>query len=233
MNAEIADSKTTAPRSRPRRLGATQRREQLVATAQRLFGERGYRATTMEDIANAAGVTKPLLYQHFASKRALYLELVHQVSSELLEALASAHQRAIGPRQMVANGFGAYFELIVTHEDAFRLLFGRQAPDDPELFVAVRQVETAVLDMVESNMPTDLAPTHRRLLAYAMIGMAEGGSRYWVEKSRKEAAAALMDPTSDTATDAEKAATSPDGVRLLADRVSKIAWYGLRGVRPD
>jgi len=231
--AEIADSKSAAPRSRPRRLGATQRREQLVATARRLFGERGYRATTMEDIANAAGVTKPLLYQHFVSKRALYLELVHQVSSELLEALGSAHQRSNGPREMVENGFGAYFELIVTHEDAFRLLFGRQAPDDPELFVAVRQVETAVIDMLESHMPTDLAPAHRRLLAYAIIGMAEGGTRYWVERSRKEAAGSVLDPTTDPATDAEKAAALVDGVRLLAERVSKIAWYGLRGVRPD
>src|ERR1035441_6338030 len=170
--AEIAASKTSGPRGRPRRLGAKQRREQLVATAQRLFGERGYRATTMEDIATAAGVTKPLLYQHFTSKRALYLELVHRVSTELLEALGSANRRASGPREMVENGFRAYFELIVTHEDSFRLLFGRQAPDDPELFTAVRQVETAVLDIIEASMPRELQPDHRRLLAYAVIGMA-------------------------------------------------------------
>jgi AcrR family transcriptional regulator len=231
--AEIADSKSAAPRSRPRRLGATQRREQLVTTAQRLFGERGYRATTMEDIANAAGVTKPLLYQHFVSKRALYLELVHQVSSELLEALSAAHARSNGPREMVDNGLGAYFELIVTHEDAFRLLFGRQAPDDPELFVAVRKVETAVIDLIEAHMPTNLAPAHRRLLAYTIIGVAEAGTRYWVEQSRKDAAAAMLDPTTDAATEAEKADAVADGVRLLSERVSKIAWFGLRGVRPD
>lgn len=222
---ETAGSKTSGQRGRPRRLGASQRREQLVATAQRLFGERGYRATTMEDIANAAGVTKPLLYQHFTSKRTLYLELVHRVSGELLEALTSAHRRANGPRQMVENGFGAYFELIVTHEDAFRLLFGRQAPDDPELFVAVREVETAVLDILEAGMPHDLASEHRRLLAYAMVGMAEAGTRFWVERSRKEATGAPVD--------SEKAVTSPDDVRLLAERVSEVAWFGLRGVRPD
>jgi AcrR family transcriptional regulator len=218
-----APARTAAP-GRPRRLGASQRREQLVATARRLFGERGYRATTMEDIANAAGVTKPLLYQHFTSKRALYLELVHQVSGELLRALTSAHRRAGGPRGMVENGFGAYFELIVTHEDSFRLLFGRQAPDDPELFVAVRQVETAVLNMVEASMPTYISPEHRRLLAYAMVGMAEGGTRFWVEQSRRESAG--------TDSDGQRA-TSPADVHQLAERVSNVAWFGLRGVRPD
>ena len=186
--AGTTTTKASGTRIRSRRLGATQRREQLVATAQRLFGERGYRATTMEDIANAAGVTKPLLYQHFASKRALYLELVHQVSAELLEALVTAHERATGPREKVENGFGAYFELIVTHENAFRLLFGRQAPDDPELFSAVRQVQTAVIDIIEASMPRELQADHRRLLAYAVIGMAEGGARFWVERTRRESA---------------------------------------------
>src|SRR5579875_562971 len=87
-------------RRRSRRLGAPERREQLVATAQRLFAERGYRATTMDDIAHAAGVTKPLLYQHFTSKRALYLELVQEVSAELLAALRAAHARATSRREL-------------------------------------------------------------------------------------------------------------------------------------
>jgi AcrR family transcriptional regulator len=167
----------------------------------------------MEDIATAAGVTKPLLYQHFASKRALYLELVYQVSDELLETLGSAYGRANGPRETVENGYRAYFELIVTHEDAFRLLFGRQAPDDPELSGAVRQVEIEVIEVIQAQMPSDLPQEHRRLLAYAVIGMAEGGTRFWVESARKGAD------------------TTPADVRLLADRVSEVAWAGLRGIQ--
>jgi AcrR family transcriptional regulator len=196
---------------------ASERREQLVSTAQRLFGERGYRATTMEDIANAAGVTKPLLYQHFESKRALYLELVHQVSDELLDALRSAYRRASGPREKVESSFLAYFEIIATHEDSFRLLFGRHAPDDPELAGAARRVETAVLDIIEETMPRDLDPEHRRLLAHAMAGMAEGGTRYWVESARRGG------------TDKRSQAD----LRHLAERVSRLAWAGLRGVNPE
>ncbi len=219
--ARTAHEKPVAPRHR--RLGAPQRRVQLVAAAQRLFAERGYRATTMEDIANAGGVTKPLLYQHFESKRALYLELVQQVSIELLDALRAAHREAGGPREMTENGYRAYFELIVTHEDAFRLVFGRSAPEDPELSQAARQVETAVLDVIESSMPEQLAPEHRRLLAYSIVGMAEGGTRFWVEWSKNKAKAIGQD----------KIVTSPEDVRLLAERVSRVAWAGLRSIGPD
>src|ERR1700721_1418082 len=88
-----------------RRLTAEQRRQQLFAVALELFAQRGYRPTTMDDIAEAAGVTKPLLYQHFSSKRALYLELVGSVSEPLLEAIGKSVAAAGGPRQQGEGGF--------------------------------------------------------------------------------------------------------------------------------
>src|SRR3984957_14053138 len=95
-----------------RRLTAEQRRQQLVDVALELFARRGYRATTMDDIADAAGVTKPLVYQHFPSKRALYLELVNSIAQELLIAIRGAVTQAQGPRQQVEMGFAAYFRLV-------------------------------------------------------------------------------------------------------------------------
>src|SRR5277367_3342176 len=106
----------SAMQAASRRLTAEQRRQQLVAVALELFAERGYRPTTMDDIAEAAGVTKPLLYQHFSSKRALYLELVDAVSDELLAAIGEATDRAAGPRAQVNQGFAAYFRFLVSHE---------------------------------------------------------------------------------------------------------------------
>src|ERR1700683_1432014 len=103
-----------------RRLTAEQRRHQLVAVALELFAQRGYRATTMDDIAEAAGVTKPLLYQHFSSKRALYLELVDPTARARLAAIGRAVMQAEGPRQQVELGFAAYFRLVVSHEAEFR-----------------------------------------------------------------------------------------------------------------
>src|ERR1700758_74231 len=127
-----------APQPSPRRLTAEQRRQQLFAVALELFAQRGYRPTTMDDIAEAAGVTKPLLYQHFSSKRALYLELVDSIAQDLLAAVRHAVMKADGPRQQVEMGFAAYFRLVIRHEPAFRLLYGRDHADDLELGRALR-----------------------------------------------------------------------------------------------
>ena len=114
-----------------------------MSVALELFARRGYRATTMDDIAEAAGVTKPLVYQHFSSKRALYLELVNSIAQELLSAVKSAVLQAQGPRQQVEMGFAAYFRLVISREAEFRLLYGRDHADDKELGLALRTVEDA------------------------------------------------------------------------------------------
>ena len=197
-----------------RRLTAEQRRQQLVAVALELFARRGYRATTMDDIAEAAGVTKPLVYQHFSSKRALYLELVDSIAHELLIAVRSAVMQAEGPRQQVERGFAAYFGLVITREAEFRLLYGRDHADDEELGRALRTVEDAMAAAIEPLIDAGLDDDHRRLLAYAVVGMAEGASRRFMEQR----------PTG--------AAVEQEAPRL-AQRIADLAWAGLRSVHPD
>ncbi len=207
----------TASGSRPpKRLPADVRRQQLLDVALRLFAARGFEATTMDEIAEAAGVTKPLLYQHFTSKRALYVELCDGVAESLLEAIGKAVAEAHGPRQQVEGGFAAYFHLIVTHAEAFSLLFGSDVPDDPELSRAVRHVEDMLAEAVDVLIAAGLDEDHRRLLAYAVVGMAEGASRHFL-------AAHQRDGTPLHEADADRAA------RRLAD----LAWAGLRTVHRD
>jgi len=201
-----------------RRLSAGERRDQLFAVALELFADRGYRATTMDDIAEAAGVTKPLLYQHFSSKRALYLELVDSVAQELLGAVAEAAAAATGPRQQVERGFAAYFHMVVTHEAAFRLLYGRDHSGDDELDESLRRVEDAMAEAIDPLIAAGLDAEHRRQLAYAVVGMAEGVSRHWVAT---RAAGRLSGD--DAGAEA----------RRLAARVSALAWAGLRSVHAD
>ena len=164
-----------------RRLTAGQRRQQLFDVALELFAIRGYRATTMDDIAESAGVTKPLVYQHFSSKRALYLELVDSVVAKLLDAINAATRSADGPRQQVELGFAAYFNLVVTHEAAFRLLYGRENAVD-ELGDGLQRVEDAIAEAIDPLIDAGLDPEHRRVLAYAVVGMAEGASREWIAR---------------------------------------------------
>jgi AcrR family transcriptional regulator len=179
------------------RLTAEQRRGQLFAVALELFAQRGYRATTMDDIAEAAGVTKPLLYQHFSSKRALYLELVDSIAQEMLVAIGRAVMRAEGPRQQV------------------RLLYGRDHADDLELGRALRAVEDAIAEAIDPLIDAGLDDDHRRLLAYGIVGMAEGVSRRFMAQR----------PDSEAEVDEE--------AQKLARRVADLAWAGLRSVHAD
>jgi AcrR family transcriptional regulator len=192
--------------TRPR-LPAVQRRRQLLDVALRVFADQGFRGASMADVATAAGVTKPVLYQHFGSKRELYLQLLEDVGQRLLEEVQKATAAAGGPRQQVASGFEAYFRFVDDNENAFRLLFGgdgRQA--DREFADAVRHVEDAMADAVAALIEADIDDEHRRLLAFGIVGLAEATSRYWVLAGR------------------------PGDPGTLSRRVADMAWAGLRGV---
>src|SRR5271156_4483958 len=193
-----------------RRLTAEQRRQQLVAVALELFAQRGYRATTMDDIAEAAGVTKPLLYQHFSSKRALYLELVDSIAQDVLVAIGRAVMRAEGPRQQVELGFAAYFRLVVSHEAEFRLLYGRDHADDKELGRALRAVEDAIAEAIDPLIDAGLDDDHRRLLAYGIVGLAEGASRRFIAQKG----------------DSEAEGDIEEQAQRLSQRMADLAWAG-------
>src|SRR5947199_1945681 len=111
-------------RSTPTRLPAARRRRQLLDVALGVFAARGYHPTSMNDLAEAAGVTKPVLYQHFRSKRALYLELLEDVGGRLRDAINKATTEAESPREQVRAGFRAYFQFVEDERLAFQLLFG-------------------------------------------------------------------------------------------------------------
>jgi AcrR family transcriptional regulator len=203
-----------------RRLTAEERRSQLFGVALSLFAERGFAATTMDDIAEAAGVTKPLVYQHFDSKRALYLELMDVFSLQLVERIVTATAEARGPREQVEVGMAAFFEMMVGNEQAFRLLYGRDAPDDPELGQALSRVEDTIAQAIDPLIDAGLDPEHRLLLAYGIVGMAEGATRHWIEGRADRPAPG---PGNEQQTNAEEAAR-------LATRVADLAWAGLRQV---
>ncbi|MBV8235042.1 MAG: TetR/AcrR family transcriptional regulator [Acidimicrobiia bacterium] len=192
------------------RLPAVQRRRQLLDVSLEVFARRGFHSASMTDVADAAGVTKPVLYQHFGSKRELYLELLDDVGQRLLEEVQKATAAAGGPRQQVASGFAAYFQFVADNENAFRLLFGGDGREaDPEFADAIRRVEDAIADAIAALIEADIDDDHRRLLAYGVVGVAEATSRHWVLSGR------------------------PDDVDTLSRRVADLTWAGLRGIRAD
>ena len=213
-----------------RRLTADARRRQLFDVALMLFAEHGYSATTMDDIAEAAGVTKPLVYQHFDSKRALYLELLDVFSYEMIDRIVQATAAAEGPRQQVEFGFAGYFELMVDNENAFRLLYGRDAPDDPELGAALHRVEEAIAEAIDPLIAADLDPEHRLLLAHAVVGMAEGASRHWLDSHRGESISSAVQAVSNNSDGETDTADRKSEAARLAAQLADFAWAGLRQV---
>jgi AcrR family transcriptional regulator len=192
--------------SQSARLPAARRRRQLLDVAQETFAEQGFHETSMDEIAEAAGVTKPVLYQHFDSKRQLYLELLEDVGQQLLEAITEATARATSPREQVEHGFAAYFRFVADRQSAFRLLFGGGARRDEEFGDAIRKVETAISEVIATLIETDIDTEHRRLLAHGIVALAEGTARYWVSNGLER---------------------DPD---VVAARVANLAWAGLRAV---
>ena len=104
----------------------------------------------MNDVAEAAGVTKPVLYQHFDSKDALYHELVDEMGAQLEEAIMKAVADADGPRQQVEAGFRAYFRWCISQGAAFRVIFADRTRSDPEQASAAARVEAMVAERVAS-----------------------------------------------------------------------------------
>jgi AcrR family transcriptional regulator len=178
--------------------------------ALRVFAEQGFYVTSMSDIAEAAGVTKPVLYQHFASKRELYGQILAEVGSQLQEAITKAVAEADSPRTMVEDGFAAYFKFVDSHRDAFQIFYASGSWRDEEFSALVHEVENSLAETVAELIEIEgLSDEQRRLLGHGIVGMIEGASTHWLSSQ------ASANPT--------------DLTRQLAD----LAWRGLRGVRPD
>lgn len=174
-----------------------------------VFAEHGFHATSMNDVAESAGVTKPVLYQHFSSKRDLFVEVLTEVGNELRDTIAKATSNAPGPRQQVDNGLRAYFHFVEDRTDSFRVLFGSGARRDPEFASFANSVEESIADSIAELIVVDGRPAeHREVLAHGIVGMAEAASRHWLAHERR-----------------------PD-VDTLASQLARLAWSGMRGIDP-
>jgi AcrR family transcriptional regulator len=198
-----------------KRLRSNERREQLLSVAASLFAASGYDATTMDHVATAAGVTKPLLYQHFDSKHALYEEIVMTAATTLLDELAVAAAPGVTPREKVERGLTAYFRAVLSDDASFRLLLAESTDEDVARYLDA--IERALIEFVDPLIDAGLEPDHRRLLAAAVVGTAKSTAAFWLD---------------------EHGTSGDDGDRRahadrLAARCAQLVWGGLRSVGRD
>lgn len=189
------------------RMPAAERREQLLAVALDVFAGEGYHQTSMNQIAEAAGITKPVLYQHFVSKRELYLALIEEAGERLLQIITAPSITETNGRRRVELGFLAYFQWVYDDHDSFQLLFGGGSRRDAEFTEAAGKFQSLVADAIEPLITADIDTEHRRTLAHAIVGLAEGVSRRLIRLGND------FDP------------------ELIARQVSELAWAGLRAAQ--
>ncbi len=192
------------------RLSAPQRRAQLIEAAIAVFSTEGYQGTTMDAVAAEAGVTKPVLYQHFPSKRELFLVLLADVGRRLTEMVAEVVDATHSPHQQLEQGFAAFFRFVSGHSEEFRLLFGEGVRSDPEFAAELTRVEAALATFIAEHITIEGLDGHDRLiLAHGVVGLAEATARHLLASGR------------------------PDDHAAFASRAAELAWAGLGGWRTD
>ena len=164
----------------------------------------------MNDIADSAGVTKPVLYQHFESKRELFLELLVELGRDLRATIRAAVETASSPRQQVEFGTAAYMHWVDQNRDGFKVLFDTEVRRDLEFSEVAKRVHRELVDsLADLIVVPGLDRERQRLLAYGLVGLHEKTCMRWLEKE--------IDLDVDE----------------LAAQVAALAWSGLRGLNPS
>ena len=186
---------------------AEARRAQLLEVAREVFASDGYHGAGMEQIAVRAGVTKPVLYQHFESKKELYLGLLEVDMSRLLEDIGRAIQGARSNRERIERATGAYFGFIDSNEGSFRLLFRETMGAEDEFRGAIERFRDELARRITAviQAETGLPAGEAELLARGVMGIAESAAQWWLDHR------------------------SVPAERVVRD-LSDLAWRGLAGL---
>ena len=175
--------------------------EQTLAAAHSLFAERGYAAVTMEEIAAAVGVTKPLLYNYFGNKERLYIACMERAGDSLIQTIADAVGKTENPGDALGAGVRAFFGFLDSDRSAWAVLFDETLPQAGEVFDRVAAYRGQILDLVSASLLAQL-PMRRReaaqveveALSTALLGASEALARWWLrtEAISAEQAAELL-----------------------------------------
>ncbi|WP_230686486.1 TetR/AcrR family transcriptional regulator [Catellatospora vulcania] len=174
----------------------SQRREQLIAVGRQLFAERGFDATSIEEIASRAKVSKPVVYEHFGGKEGLYAVVVDREVTSLLNRVTSA-LTAGHPRELLEQAALALLDYIEEETNGFRVLV-RESPvmsSSGNFSSVLNDVAHQVEHILGAEFKTrGYDPKLAELYSQALVGMVALTGRWWLEvrKPRKETVAAHL-----------------------------------------
>lgn len=203
--------------TKSQRMPQAQRRDQLVSVATEVFSRSGYRTASMDAVAIAAGVSKPVLYQHFDSKQSLYLAVIDAANAVFDTVLTEALHSSDDNEERVSAAISAYFDFVTDHRAEF-LIIARADSYEPGALkrasTSSDRAATWIAELIQRESAATAAEA--RLLARAVTSMAEAAALELAESGEFEADAAsqliggvlrngirsLPDPPEDGAADA-------------------------------
>ncbi|MDO5049568.1 MAG: TetR/AcrR family transcriptional regulator [Actinomycetaceae bacterium] len=196
--------------SKRTRMTGIERREQLIQIGRSVFAEKGFDGATVEEFASKAGVTKPVVYEHFGGKEGLYAVVVDREVQRLVSTISASLQSAEHPRRIVENTALALLDYIDNHTDGFRVLV-RDAPQDGSkgyyssvIGDVAKQVEHLLAARFKAaNLDAKSAPIYAQML----VGLIAQVGQWWLEER------------------------SP-AKEIVAAHVVNLTWLGLRNLHP-
>lgn len=200
------------------RLPRSARREQLLEAAHEVFAASGYHSAAMDEIAVRAGVSKPVLYQHFPSKLELYLALLERHVDGLVAQVEGALNSTTDNRIRVEQVMSAYFDFVDgvgNHSDgAYRLVFESDLRSEPAVSDLVERALSRCVKAIAETIAADTGvdEAEAKLLSVGLVGLAEVSARWWM--------------TSGTTDDPE---ARPVSKKRAAELLVSLAWRGLSG----
>lgn len=166
------------------RMGRPARRAQLLVAARSVFVAQGYHSTSMDDVADSAGVSKPVLYQHFPSKLALYQALLEESAAEMVRRIEQAIESSPDNSSRVHSAVRAYFDFVSDERQAFRLIFESDLRDEQAIAGVVNRAIDSCINAISHTIiaSTGADTASARLLAAGLVGLSQVSARYWLEQ---------------------------------------------------
>jgi AcrR family transcriptional regulator len=189
------NNKNAAPTLETKRLGTRkvpkeQRMGQILDVAGSVFSRHGFHSTSMEQIAEGAGVTKPLLYRYFGSKDALYLATITQVGNHLMSGLSILMANP-NPKERLKLIMFSFLTFVERHRDGWSVLYNEALTSvgpvgEKVAFFRNSFIEASAKTIEELNDPSkakngDKAGIQAVALANIMVGAVEAGARWWIQ----------------------------------------------------
>ncbi|CNE21194.1 Putative transcriptional regulator%2C TetR family [Mycobacterium tuberculosis] len=177
---------TPDARTRGTRLPRLARRRQLLGAAQEVFVAQGYHAAAMDEIAERAGVSKPVLYQHFPGKLELYLALLDEHAENLVKIVREALESTTDNKLRVQASMQAFYDFVAGDGEAYRLVFESDLRNVAPVRARVDRANQQCAEMIAQVIAEDTgaAAEEAHLLGMGLVGMAEVSARFWLSQHR-------------------------------------------------